>query len=154
MEQGKDTLDAIYPPQYFAEISGERKVVVRRIKLKHMKPVIDLVSAVVSGLFKGQMITFAEMDGKMRLAGAAPDAILQLIANNIDSALALISYHVELPKTEIDDLDLEDAFVIFAKIMEINADFFVRRVVPLLLQMATSEDVLRGENSPPTTQQS
>lgn len=58
--------------------------------------------------------------------------ILKLISNHFGDVSSLLSTLTNLTKEEVEDLDLDDAVAVVRKVIEINYDFFTRKVFPLL----------------------
>lgn len=66
------------------------------------------------------------------LAGGA--SVQALIAHNSESVIAATAIGMRIPRAEIDQFELDDLVVCAAKVIEVNADFFARRVLPALNQ--------------------
>lgn len=139
------TLDAIYSMDEVT-LTGGRKVKVSRMKVRHVKKALDLIRAIVKGFLTTgiEVSTTVIADVAGNTVGIKPEAILQLISNNYDEAFALVGFHVDIPEEELLELDLEDGLLIVSAVVRINADFFTRRVLPLLLEMAASVEMLES----------
>lgn len=70
-----------------------------------------------------------------RLVDADPDW-LALLADHGDALLAAIAVASRRPKEWVDALALDDAIRLAAALFEVNADFFVQRVVPTIQHAA------------------
>lgn len=146
---GDGTLNAIYGTNEVTLSSGE-KIEVSKMKVRYVKPALDLIRKVVSGLLaEGAIVTKSDLltGNKGELLGVNPSAILQLISNSYDEAFELVSYHVAMDKEVLLDLDLEDGLALVAGVIRVNIDFFIKRVLPLLLEMATSAEVLANNRN-------
>lgn len=62
---------------------------------------------------------------------AGPDW-LDLLARHGDAVLDLLAITTRRERAWVDDLSLEDAVTLAAAVFELNADFFVGRVVPAI----------------------
>lgn len=69
--------------------------------------------------------------------GTEPDW-LALLAEYGESVLAAIAVASRRPRPWIDDLELDEAIRLAEALLEVNADFFVRRVSPQIARAAAS----------------
>lgn len=74
------------------------------------------------------------------LAGGA--AVQALLVQNSEAVIAATAVGLRIPRDEVDDFDLDDLVIAAAKVMEVNADFFARRVLPALNQTTVKMSVL------------
>jgi len=65
---------------------------------------------------------------------AAGVEVQSLLAQNSEAVIAATAIGLRIPRAELDDFDLDDLILGAAKVMEVNADFFARRVLPALNQ--------------------
>lgn len=63
--------------------------------------------------------------------------ITDLLTRAPESALEMIALYAGVERAWVDDLDLDDASELLARIVAVNIDFFVSRVAPSLSQVAT-----------------
>lgn len=56
--------------------------------------------------------------------------ILGALAKNADSMVAAVSIGSRKPREWVDELDLDDLVAVAGAVLEVNADFFVRAVLP------------------------
>jgi hypothetical protein len=68
---------------------------------------------------------------------AAGADVPTLMLRNSDAVIAATAIGLRIPRAELDDLELDDLVIAAAKVMEVNADFFARRVLPALNQTTT-----------------
>lgn len=57
---------------------------------------------------------------------------LRLFGEHGDDLLSAIAIAVKKPREWVDDLAADEALMLAAKVMEVNADFFTRTVIPKL----------------------
>lgn len=69
--------------------------------------------------------------------GTEPDW-LALLAEHGEAVLAALAIASRRPRTWIDGLDLDEAIRLAEALLEVNADFFVRRVSPQIARAAAS----------------
>ncbi len=60
--------------------------------------------------------------------------ILGALATNADSMVEAVSIGSRKPREWVDELDLDDLVAVAGAVLEVNADFFVRAVLPMLTQ--------------------
>ena len=60
--------------------------------------------------------------------------IAQMIADNADAVMELAVLATGKPKAWFDDLDMDDGVVLLKTIVEVNADFFVKRLQPRTME--------------------
>ena len=63
---------------------------------------------------------------------------IALFGERGDDLLSAIAIAVKKPRSWVDDLAADEAIVLAAKVIEVNADFFVRRVAPKVGDLAQS----------------
>lgn len=66
------------------------------------------------------------------IAGGMP--VSAMLASNSDAVIAATAIGLRMARAELDEFELDDLVVAAAKVMEVNADFFARRVLPALNQ--------------------
>ena len=62
---------------------------------------------------------------------------LTLFGERGDDLLSAIAIAVGKPRQWVDDLAADEAILLAAKVIEVNADFFIQRVLPSLTEAAT-----------------
>lgn len=65
---------------------------------------------------------------------SAGASVTTLLAQNSEAVIAATAVGLRLPRAEVDEFGLDDLVTGAAKVMEVNADFFARRVLPALNQ--------------------
>ena len=74
-----------------------------------------------------------------------------LLALNSDALLDAIAIGCNKPRAWIDALDADDALVLAAKVVEVNADFFAQRVLPKFeVLFQTAQDKSEALTSTPS----
>ena len=126
---GKDTFAVLPPVPVFVEIAGER---------------IDL-----SPLKVGEVPAFARaMQPIVASLSASPDW-LAMLAEHGEAVIAAVAIATRRPVDWVADLDLVDAVHLAEAVFGLNADFFIRRLLPSVTQAAarigqTLESPTRG----------
>ena len=106
-------LEQLIPQAVESTVGGET-LAIKPLKVGQMPAFLRAISPVM------QHLTRAEID---RLA---------LFGDQGDDLLAAIAIAVAKPRTWVDDLAADEAILLAAKVIEVNADFFTRTVLPKL----------------------
>lgn len=104
-------LEALVVPAVELSIGGE-SIVIRPLKVGQLPAFLRAIAPVT------QVFTGAKIDW------------LAMFGDHGESLLEAIAIAVRKPRPWVDDLDGDDAMVLAAKIVEINADFFTRKILP------------------------
>jgi hypothetical protein len=87
----------------------------------------------ISPLKVGQLPAFLRVISPVMAQLGAPQINwLALFGERGDDLLTAIAIAVRKPREWVDDLAADDALLLAAKVMEVNADFFTRTVIPKL----------------------
>lgn len=144
--------EVLAPPGRDVALSGGRVVTVSPITLgqvpkfvKAIRPAFGALMALLpaeAGDSKGPgpaAATAGAGDGKDAAPAAADagdsigiDAFLDLVENHGPSLSSAIAICTPLKPAEVDALDLGEAFEVVKAVVEVNRDFFVHRVLPML----------------------
>ena len=106
-------LDTLIPQAAELTIGGET-LAIKPLKVGQMPAFLRAVSPVM------QHLTRAEIDW------------LLLFGEHGEELLTAIGIAVGKPRTWIDELAADEAILLAAKVIEVNADFFTRTVIPRL----------------------
>ena len=106
--------------------------------LEKLIPVDTLVQVAgetiaISPLKVGQLPAFLRVISPLMTQLSAPQINwLALFGERGDDLLTAIAIAVRKPREWVDDLAADEALLLAAKVMEVNADFFTRTVMPKL----------------------
>lgn len=103
------TLEKIAPTPLRLDVAGER-ISILPIKTRELPPMMKAVAPILGEIQKGD--------------------ILGALAANADSLVAAVSIGSRKDRAWVDELDLDDLVALAGAVLEVNADFFVRRVLP------------------------
>lgn len=106
-------LDTLVPAGLELVIGGEA-LTIKPLKVGQLPAFLRAISPVM------QQLTAAEIDW------------LALIGERGDDLLAAIAIAVGKPRAWVDELAADEAILLAAKVIEVNADFFTRTVLPRL----------------------
>lgn len=85
-------------------------------------------------------------------AAASGADIAALLALNTDAVIEAAAIGARQPRSFIDSLDLDELIDVAAAVLEVNADFFARRVAPRLAATSkTLEALVDGLSSMPAS---
>ena len=110
-----DDLQALAGSAQRLELSTGRVVELTPIRVKELPAFMAAIGALL-----GQM-------------SASPD-VLAMLAQNPEAVIAATAIGLRMPRAEVDELGTDDLVVAALAVIEVNADFFVRRVQPALLK--------------------
>ena len=106
-------LEKLIPQPVELTVGGE-KLAIKPLKVGQMPAFLRAISPIM------QHLTRAEIDW------------LTLFGEHGDDLLSAIAIAVSKPRAWVDDLAADEAIVLAAKVIEVNADFFTRTVLPKL----------------------
>ena len=106
-------LEQLIPQAVELTVGGET-LAIKPLKVGQMPAFLRAISPVM------QHLTRAEIDW------------LALFGDQGDDLLAAIAIAVAKPRAWVDDLAADEAILLAAKVIEVNADFFTRTVLPKL----------------------
>lgn len=126
---GNDTFAALPPVPIYVEIAGER---------------IDL-----SPLKVGEVPAFARAVQPIAASLSASPDWLALLAEHGEAVIAAVAIAARRPVDWVAGLDLDEAVRLAEAVFGVNADFFIRRLLPSVTQAAarigqTLESPARG----------
>ncbi len=113
---GKDTFAALPPVPASVEIAGER---------------IDLTPLKV-----GEVPAFAHAVQPIAVSLSASPDWLALLAEHGEAVIAAVAIATRRPVDWVAGLDLDEAVRLAEAVFEVNADFFIRRLLPSVTQAA------------------
>jgi len=106
-------LDTLIPTATTVSVAGET-LAIKPLKVGQMPAFLRAISPVM------HQITAADIDW------------LALFGERGEDLLSAISIAVGKPRSWVDDLAADEAILLAAKVIEVNADFFTRQVIPKL----------------------
>ena len=118
--------------------------------------VIDGEPLAIKPLKVGQMPAFLRaITPVMQQIGGDGIDWLALFGERGDDLLTAVSIAVGKPRAWVDALDADQAILLAAKVLEVNADFFTRTVMPrldgLIVQTSAAVAVTTAGSTPPST---
>lgn len=110
----------------------------------------------LKGLNVGEDAPANAGEAMKKIQGNAKADIMALIADNSDAVVELCALAVDQQKAYFDDLPPDEAIELVQAIIEVNADFFIKRLQPKLLGAlsgltASVGGLLSQDSSPPAT---
>ena len=122
-------LDTLIPAGTEVAVYGET-LVIKPLKVGQVPAFLRAISPVM------HQITAADVDW------------LALFGERGEDLLSAIAIAVGKPRSWVDDLAADDAILLAAKVIEVNADFFTRQVIPRLDALFATAKLPQG--TPPT----
>lgn len=136
MSTTQETLTAIFDRQECPLPEANRTVALRKLSVRTLKPVVDLVAAVLAS--DGSFLTKLAAprpeaaEGTHSDVGITPDIILKLISGHYDAVVSLLPSFCSLTQEEVYDLSPGDGIVLLQAVVILNKDFFTKTVLPAL----------------------
>ncbi|WP_316887513.1 hypothetical protein [Ralstonia flatus] len=112
-------LEALIPQSIELVIDGE-PLAIKPLKVGQMPAFLRAISPVM------QQLTASEIDW------------LALFGERGDDLLSAIAIAVGKPRAWVDELAADEAILLAAKVIEVNADFFTRTVIPKIDSLFTA----------------
>jgi len=106
-------LEKLIPQDTMVQVAGET-IAISPLKVGQLPAFLRVISPVMAHLSQPQINWLA------------------LFGERGDDLLNAIGIAVKKPREWVDDLAADDALLLVAKVMEVNADFFTRTVIPKL----------------------
>lgn len=109
----------------------------------------------VSPLRVGQLPKFAAtvrpLSGAMMglLDSFGPEQFLDLLADHGDAIIDAVSIGARVPRTDLEDADPADLLALALAVVKVNADFFGRRLLPVVAAMRQA--TAAGDGQTPST---
>ena len=129
-------LDNLVPQGIELVIDGE-PLVIKPLKVGQLPGFLRAISPVM------QQISSTEIDW------------LALFGERGDDLLSAIAIAVGKPRVWVDELAADEAILLAAKVIEVNADFFTRTVLPrldgLIARTGATAAMATGGSTPPST---
>src|SRR6218665_640501 len=114
--------------------------------------VIDGEPLAIKPLKAGQMPAFLRaITPVMRQIGSDGIDWLALFGGRGDAVLTAVSIAIGKPRAWVDELAADEAVLLAAKVIEVNADFFTRTVMPRLDGLMASTSVTAAAGSTPSS---
>lgn len=108
-----DSLEKLIPQPTLVQVAGET-VAISPLKVGQLPAFLRVIAPVMSQLSAPQIDWLA------------------LFGERGDDLLSAIAIAVKKPRAWVDDLAADEALLLAARVMEVNADFFTRVVMPKL----------------------
>lgn len=106
-------LDTLVPAGIELSVAGE-SITLKPLKIGQMPAFLRVISPVMKHLSAGEINW------------------LELFGERGDDLLSAIAIAVSKPRAWVDELATDEAMLLAAKVIEVNADFFTRTVMPKL----------------------
>ena len=120
-DKNTDDLKTIIPTDDDLVVKLEnRDVVVSRIKVKQLPVVMEVLTPLLH-YFKDSDIENLDVN--------------KIMMENIEGMILLTKALTDLDYDEVDNLEMDEAIKVFSRVVEVNLDFFIQKVKPVLLEV-------------------
>ena len=125
-------LEKLIPQDTLVQVAGET-ISISPLKVGQLPAFLRVITPVMAQLSQPQINWLA------------------LFGERGDDLLNAIGIAVKRPREWVDDLAADDALLLAAKVMEVNADFFTRTVIPKLDGLFSLGQGIRAANTGSTS---
>ena len=142
-------LETLFPGR---EISaGGETLTLSPFKFGQLPTATRLLKPVASALSAGGVFSIQSVGGEAQflLASDWPLKVVELVADGGEDVLKFVAFAAGKPLEWVNGLDADDGIALAKAVLEVNADFFVRRVLPLLGMGQPSAGAILSESSSP-----
>ena len=120
-----EVLDQLFTEQKITLPSSKKEVKIKKVTLRTMKPVMDLIAEVLEEL---QL----SVDNLPTVNLQNPALLLKLISNRFEQVIAVAGKLSSLTEDELLDMDMDESVIVVQAIVALNKDFFTTKVLPNL----------------------
>lgn len=140
-------MDVLYPEGKGVMVNGDT-VTVMPFKFGQLAKVTNLLAPIVRNLTASGLVRLDTDGGSVSMSIAAdwPLRIVELMGEGGEEMLQLIAFSVGKPRAWLDTIESDEGIELGKAVVEVNADFFAKRILPTL-QAKSSESPLVGDIS-------
>jgi len=113
-------------PNREVTLKNGREVEIYKCKTKNIGMILQLVSKVLHDL------GVKDTSGTVAVDLNDPSVIMKTMASSSANVLEAMGELCSMPLEEINELEIDDTLKILIQIIEVNKDFFLRNVLPLV----------------------
>lgn len=128
----KSDLDVATEGRWAAKVlieNDNRTIGIRKCRVKDLRLVSRAISILAAELG-------IDTTGKLNVDIRDASVILKLISNCADQVYLVCASLSSLDNEDFEDLDIDDGVAIATKVYEVNRDFFVEKVYPMIAPFA------------------
>jgi hypothetical protein len=145
MTRAEDELDQLLPATHTLQLAG-RQLTLHPIRLGQLPAILRLARPLIEIHRERMTAAAAACDQPAKVE--VEINLLDLMEQHGDTLLDLCSLLSHTDRAWLDALGLDDALVLVAKLIEVNQDFFARRMGPALMGMMMSSSLTGPVSSP------
>jgi hypothetical protein len=123
------TLDLLYPSGKEVTVGGE-KLTVREFGFGQWPKATKMMQPVVSALIARNL--FSVEGDEFKLSKDWPIGLVAVMSDGGESVIELCAYVTGKPREFFDNVSLDEGVALTRAIFEVNADFFKKRILPML----------------------
>jgi hypothetical protein len=145
MADTKDDLAVLFPAREVPLSTGET-LTVAPFTFGQLPKAIGLMRPLTEALRTAEIASFGP--GGMQLAADWPMRLPGIIDNGGEALIALLAFVYGKPRAWFDTLGADDGLAMARALLEVNGDFFVKRIAPTLGLAVAAVPTLDGATSP------
>jgi hypothetical protein len=141
-------LDVLQPPTQDVRLGGDRIVTVRPVNVGNLPKFLRAVRPIIAGLAESASAS-SPTGGQV---GGDPQEVdlLGLYCDHGEALAVAVSLATGLPQAEVEAMDLDVFLTLARAVWEVNQDFFVRKVMPMLSETLRAAASLASPGNGPT----
>jgi hypothetical protein len=126
-------IDILYPEGKAVTVQGE-SLVIKPYAFGQIAKVSKLAYPILKALSDGGLLKMATVDGKATLSIASDwmARIVEIMGIGGEELLSLVAFSTGKPRDWLDTIALDEGIELTKAIIEVNSDFFVKRILPML----------------------
>lgn len=143
-------LDVLFPEGKTVEVQGE-SLVIKPYTFGQIAKVSKLAYPIIAALVDTGLLRSDTVDGKTHFS-VANDwmlRIVEIMGIGGEDLLQLVALSVGKPRVWLDSIQLDEGVSITQSVIEVNSDFFAKRILPKLPAKATESPASDGDTSLP-----
>lgn len=140
-------MEVLFPEGKGVTVAGET-LTVTPFKFGQLSKVTHLLAPIVRNLTACGLVRI-DTDGQktsMAIAADWPLRMVELMGEGGEDLLQLIAYAVGKPRAWLDTIEADQGIELGRAVVEVNADFFAKRILPML-QPKAAESPSDGDTS-------
>lgn len=148
-----EDLKALFPIEVVEVTGGQVKA--HPFYFGQLSRVAKLCKPIVEALISSGIMTITsntDNTSTIKIDNDFIPKLFQIMSDATEPVLCLVAFAVDKPRDWLDSLPVDDGIRLTTKIWEVNSDFFVKRVMPMLVPMLksklTTSDSTGGISSP------
>ena len=142
-------LDVLFPEGKEVLVQGE-SLVIKPYTFGQIARVSKLAYPIVAALQDSGLLKIETIEGQANISIASdwPSRIVEIMGLGGEEFLQLVALSIGKPRAWLDTIQIDDGVTLAKAVIEVNSDFFAKRILPLL--SVPKNPALDGDTSSPS----